>query len=278
MKIANSIQLMHDLNNISTFISRLYSLIGRRAAERLGIESGWLALFCSNSLRIRRALNEEIRNLGISLQHWIELQRIRKMRNRLVHPECSISNLSYAINSRWRRHRGFYALRSMVRILRTSANVSAAPAFLPSPMTDRLQKDWRVRSNEQEEAPGPPSPQLPSVSLQSVPSCLPHEEEAGTSAPSLEPVGKVVEGLAGEVAEETFQERLRAPGEEPTGYSRDSRTCCRGSRSSGRVRSASLPPTPREARSGWRRAQRRLSTVLGGRRLRYRSGSIEAYK
>lgn len=147
-----------DLNLISSYISKLYSLIGSRTATKLKIpETNWLALFCSNSLRVRRALNSEIRSIGISLSHWNLLQQVRRERNKLMHPQSSIESLRTCVQDRWRNHAAYEALCALVRIIeQDQINPAAGFAALTRRALKRRDRiilpthssDWRRRDSD----------------------------------------------------------------------------------------------------------------------------------
>lgn len=114
---------INDLNLISTYISKLYAVIGKNVCEKLDISTNWLSLFTSNSLRIRRVLNDEIRSLGITLEQWRDLQNLRKLRNRLMHPSTTIQNIKSLVEERWQEKSEYGALRCLIRIVEENEDV-----------------------------------------------------------------------------------------------------------------------------------------------------------
>lgn len=135
----------HDLNAVSNYISKLYALIGRRVNAKLNLQSPWLDLFTSNSLRIRNALNQEISTLGISRRHWITLQEIRKHRNRIMHPQRSLDQI-HQISNRWRNRRQAIAIRQLIQVFHRIINSALQFCEDESSASHAcLQTNWRDR-------------------------------------------------------------------------------------------------------------------------------------
>lgn len=145
-----SAQHINDVNAISNYISKLYALIGQRAGSRLNISTGWLSLFCSSSLRVRRVLNDEIKSLGISISHWKQLQELRRERNALMHPVKNCDEILNIVNTRWNNHRAFAAVKSMLHILQNNRHLARRTYVSDEGQAcglrigaSSLQTDWR---------------------------------------------------------------------------------------------------------------------------------------
>lgn len=170
---------INDLNLISTYISKLYAVIGKNVCEKLDISTNWLSLFTSNSLRIRRVLNDEIRSLGITLEQWRDLQNLRKLRNRLMHPSTTIQNIKSLVEERWQDKSEYGALRCLIRIVEENEDVGkrnfsgGKPAGSSYHAGSKEETNWRDARS---------SPYLSFRSRRSLHSKLPAPREPGDAS------------------------------------------------------------------------------------------------